>query len=246
MLTRPDCCRSLWFDAWTLGGVFFYLLVGLSTSASAQDVAAAPPSAQPSSSSKLQTFKKPDAPRAGMPVVASQPFWQDLTPIQQASLKPLAASWDTLPSFRKKKWMAIAANFSGLNPIEQAKLHSRMTEWVALSQQQRTQARMNFAESKQLTPSEKTATWQAYQALSPEEKQRLATISPPKPTGVTATSKPTPPSKLVKLPIKQPTNTPAAKVVTPEQVRQGALGSRALSPQPALVSEPESVAPQKN
>ena len=57
---------------------------------------------------------------------------------------------------------------------EQDKLHSRMTEWAALSPQQRTQARLNFAETKQLSPDDKKAKWEAYQALPPEEKRKLA------------------------------------------------------------------------
>ena len=49
-----------------------------------------------------------------------------------------------------------------------------MTEWAALSPQQRTQARLNFAETKQLSPDDKKAKWEAYQALPPEEKRKLA------------------------------------------------------------------------
>ena len=61
-----------------------------------------------------------------------------------------------------------------MSGAEQAKLHSRMTEWAALSPQQRTQARLNFAETKQLSPDDKKAKWEAYQALPPEEKRKLA------------------------------------------------------------------------
>ena len=61
-------------------------------------------------------------------------------------------------------------------PAEQLKLHARMNEWVALSQQERTQARLNFAQSKQVPQSHKSATWEAYQALSQEEKAKLARL----------------------------------------------------------------------
>ena len=57
-----------------------------------------------------------------------------------------------------------------MSGAEQAKLHSRMTEWAALSPQQRTQARLNFAETKQLSPDDKKAKWEAYQALPPGRK----------------------------------------------------------------------------
>jgi len=47
-------------------------------------------------------------------------------------------------------------------------------EWAALSPQQRTQARLNFAEAQALPDDDKRAKWEAYQALSPEEKKKLA------------------------------------------------------------------------
>ncbi|MFM6991176.1 MAG: DUF3106 domain-containing protein [Rhodoferax sp.] len=109
-------------------------------------------------------------PAAGAtPVTAStavaaeaKPLWKDLTPAQQQSLKPLAANWSGINEGQKRKWIALSKNFPAKSPAEQAKLHSRMTEWVSLSQQQRTQARLNFAETKTLSPSEKTAQWNAF------------------------------------------------------------------------------------
>jgi hypothetical protein len=75
-----------------------------------------------------------------------------------------------------------------------------MNEWVTLSPQQRAQARLNFARtkelSKQLTPEEKKAKWQTYQALSPEEKQKLAAKASPKPVGAATAVKPVAPQKL--------------------------------------------------
>ena len=86
---------------------------------------------------------------------------------------------------QKRKWLEISKNYSALTPQGQATLNSRMNEWVALSPQQRAQARLNFGKTKelsrQLTPEEKKAKWEAYQALSPEEKQKLAAIASPKP-----------------------------------------------------------------
>ena len=76
-----------------------------------------------------------------------------------------------------------------------------MTDWAALSVQQRTEARMNFAQTKKLSPGEKTANWQAYQALSPEEKQKLAANAQHKPTGATTMVKPVAPQKLADVPV---------------------------------------------
>jgi Protein of unknown function (DUF3106) len=143
----------------------------------------------------------------------AKPLWKDLTPEQQQSLKPLAANWSTISEAQKRKWLALSRNFPSKTPAEQTKLHSRMTEWVSLSQQQRTQARLNFAEAKALPPHEKAAQWKAYQALSPEEKQKLAARGRPTPAGATSAVKPVPEQKLAKVPAtrhSQPAGTVAA------------------------------------
>jgi hypothetical protein len=124
--------------------------------------------------------------------------------MQQQALKPLASSWDTVSEAQKRKWLEISKNYPSLSPEEQAVMHSRMNEWVTLSPQQRAQARLNFAKTKelsrQLTPEEKKAKWQTYQALSPEEKQKLAAKAPPKPTGAATAVKPVAPQKLAPVP----------------------------------------------
>lgn len=151
------------------------------------------PHQNPNKSSKILTT----------PSITTKPDWKDLTPDQQQSLKPLTAKWSTLEEPHKRKWLAIAASYPTLAPAEQAKIHSRMTEWVSLSQQQRAQARLNFARSKQLTPIQKTATWEAYQALSPEEKHKLAILATPKPVGAAAAAKPVPTHKLAVVPMSR-------------------------------------------
>ncbi|MDO8250468.1 MAG: DUF3106 domain-containing protein [Rhodoferax sp.] len=170
----------------------------------AQSPAKLPSSGAPAKNSKAQ-------------ISPSKPAWQDLTPAQQVSLMPLAASWNTLGESHKRKWIAIAANYPALAPAEQEKLHSRMTEWVSLSQQQRAQARLNFAQSKQLSPSQKAATWQAYQALSPEEKQKLAISATPKPAGAAAAVKPVPPQKLATVPVTRRTPKQLPKLSASDQ-----------------------------
>lgn len=165
--------------------------------------------------------------RSTAPTSSSKPSWQDLTPLQQLSLKPLAANWSTLGEAQKRKWIAMALNYPSLAPTEQAKLHSRMTEWVSLSQRQREQARLNFAKSKQLTPSQKTATWKAYQALSPEEKQKLAVSAIPKPKGAAAAAKPVSPQKLAVVPVTRQTPKAASKITASNHV----LNHNTLLPQ---------------
>ena len=134
----------------------------------------------------------------------SKPVWTALTAIQQQSLRPLAFNWDSLSEAQKRKWLEISKNYQSLPPEDQATMHSRMNEWVALSPQQRAEARLNFATtkelSKQLTPEEKKAKWQSYQALSPEEKQKLAATAPTRPVGAATAVVPVSPKKLAAIP----------------------------------------------
>jgi hypothetical protein len=180
----------------------FVLLIALSGSAAcalAQGVAA-----QSTSAPSLAPQGTPGpTPPKGNPVAkpaSAKSAWKDLTAEQQQALKPLAAHWNSLTVERRRKWLVVSKNFPKLPPAEQAKLHSRMSEWASLSDQQRNQARLNFAETKQLSAEEKAKKWQAYQALSPEEKKKLAAKAPPKRAGV-AIVKPAPAHNLANVPV---------------------------------------------
>jgi hypothetical protein len=128
----------------------------------------------------------------------TSPLWSELTPPQQQALGPLSTAWPAISEAQKRKWLVISGSYGRLSAPEQEKLHSRMTEWVALSPQQRNQARMNFAESKQLSSDDKKAKWEAYQALPAEEKRKLAAgaASAAKPPVTAAAVKPVPARKL--------------------------------------------------
>nr|WP_114973350.1 DUF3106 domain-containing protein [Rhodoferax ferrireducens] len=220
-------------------GVTLCILVALCASAAsvlAQGVAGPPlvapaPAKLPSASASTKNSKAHVSP--------SKPAWQDLTPAQQVSLMPLAAIWSTLGESNKRKWIAIAANYPALASAEQEKLHSRMTEWVLLSKQQRAQARLNFAQSKQLSPSQKAATWQAYQALSPEEKQKLAKSATPKPAGAAAAVKPVPPQKLATVPVTRhtPKQLPKLSVSTQAVNRNTLLPNAPLPAKPSTAQK---------
>lgn len=141
---------------------------------------------------------------AGTAMVAaptqSKPDWKDLSPAQRQALQPLAPHWDHLTERHKLKWLALSKNYPTLSSEEQVKLHLRMSEWATLSQQQRTQARQNFKEIKGLSPEKKVSEWEAYQALSPEEKRKLAQQARPQAAGVTTTVKPVTAPKLTQIP----------------------------------------------
>lgn len=145
------------------------------------------------------------ATQAAKPVLAAAKIakapadtWDKLTPTQKIALQPLSANWANLTEGHKRKWLAVSANFAQFSPEDKTKLHSRMTEWASLSAKQREQARINFAQTKALTPSDKQAKWETYKALPPETKQALANINvAPQPTGAATAVKPVAKNKLV-------------------------------------------------
>jgi hypothetical protein len=232
-----------------MGGVL--ICAGLAwacVQALAQPVVPAPgASAAAAASSPVRAASRPaaapSAPRTGASTPASRasgksgvksakvpaptkPLWSELTEPQRKALAPLSAKWDTVSEAQKRKWLALSQNFPRLAPEEQAKLHSRMTEWVALSPQQRTQARLNFGNTQEISRDDKKAKWEAYQALSPEEKRKLA-AGAAKPPPTAAALKPVPAEKLTKVP-------PPHEVSKP-RIAAGAnqVDQNTLLPQPA-------------
>jgi Protein of unknown function (DUF3106) len=131
------------------------------------------------------------------PDASAAPEWTQLSPAQQAALRPLAGSWAGMPAAQKRKWIKISENFAANPPAEKERLHSNMSEWAALTPQQRTQARLNFAETRALTdgltPEQRQTQWQAYQLLSPEEKKKLAASSRGLPSGAAVAVRPADP-----------------------------------------------------
>ncbi|WP_294768684.1 DUF3106 domain-containing protein [uncultured Rhodoferax sp.] len=157
------------------------------------------------------------------PIVALD--WKDLSPVQQQSLKPLEAAWQGMGNGHKRKWIALSKNYPQLGAAEQAKMHSRMAEWAALNPKAREMARLNFAEAKKITPEQRAANWEAYQALSPEEKSTLAKKTPSKLAGAAVSSKPVPASKLTPVPVTR---------LSPEADRARFTAQQAIDPNTLL------------
>ena len=155
---------------------------------------------QPTSSPPA--VSKPAA--VALPQPASGSSWHRLGQSQRQALAPLAAAWDSLSPAHKRKWLEVSKNFPTLGQSEQAKMHERMTEWAALKPQERAKARLNFGKtaeiSKELTPAEKLAKWQAYQALPPEQRQKLSDKAKTRPLGAAPAVKPVPTQKLAVVP----------------------------------------------
>ncbi len=111
-----------------------------------------------------------------------------------------------------------------------------MNEWVAMSPEQRAAARLNFAKTKelsnQLTAEEKRAKWLTYQALSPEEKAKLASTAAPKPAGAATAVKPVAPQKLA-VTAKGVPPVPAAPIARPVTTQAGDTLQNVVTPAPA-------------
>lgn len=183
---------------------------------------------------------------AAAPGVAARPApgWNALSAGQKQALKPLAGTWNSLSDLQQRKWLALSRNFAAMSPAEQATLHSRMTEWAALSPQQRTLARLNFAETRKLPSDEKKAKWEAYQALSPEEKRKLAS-GIAKPGGAALAVKPVSPQKLALPPQARSSarrNEAPGTAIPPQLVHQNTLLPRMP---PAAVPPPASPSPDR-
>ncbi len=120
--------------------------------------AAAPPSRPPAASNKGEDGAR----------------WQSLSAAQREALAPLEREWPSLDGIRRQKWIAIADRFRSLPPAERARITTRMTEWAQLTPAQRGEVRLRFQESRQVGSNDRGARWEAYQRLTPEEREAFA------------------------------------------------------------------------
>ena len=116
---------------------------------------------------------------AAQAVVDRSPTWLSLTPAQQQVLAPLQREWASIEPNRKQKWIEVAAKFPRMPADERQRVQERMAEWARMTPTERAGARLQFQEARRLPAEERQAKWQAYQALSPEERQSLAQRAKP-------------------------------------------------------------------
>ena len=112
--------------------------------------------------------------------------WQDLSPAQRAVLQPLASQWATLPAGSQEKWVQVAARYPKLSATEQQRLRERMIQWASLPASERGEARLRFQQARQLSPTERQQKWEAYQALSPQDRDLLGGLAAQRDAGVGA------------------------------------------------------------
>lgn len=112
------------------------------------------------------------SPSAGVSGAPSD--WDQLSASQRKALAPLASQWASLAPSSRVKWVEVARRYDQLAPAEQTLLQERMASWAALPSDQRGEARLRYQQSRQLPADQRQQKWQAYQALSSEEKQDLS------------------------------------------------------------------------
>ncbi len=115
--------------------------------------------------------------------------WAKLTPTQKQVLAPLQRDWASIDGPRRAKWLEVAARFPSMPADERERVQARMADWSNLTPAERSRARLQFQETRQVPADERQAKWQAYQALSPEERRSLAqSAKPAVPTAASASS----------------------------------------------------------
>lgn len=122
-----------------------------------------------------------------------QPTWAELNGEQKRVLAPLAAEWDKMDGFRRKKWLGIAQRYQSMSPDEQVRTQRRMTAWAKLTPDERKRAREKYRSMQKAPPEKKEEVklkWQEYKDLPEGEKTRLKAEAAHKPTPRPPPSKP--------------------------------------------------------
>lgn len=110
----------------------------------------------------------------GWALSSGGPSWKEITPAQQQVLSPLAGEWNGLDATGKQKWLEVATRFPRMTPDDQQRVRARMVEWVHMTPQQRSTARLVFQENRDVSREQRQALWQQYQALPDDKKRELA------------------------------------------------------------------------
>lgn len=168
---------------------------------------------------------------------ADAPTWDALSQAQRQILAPLQRDWPSIDAARRDKWLEVAARYPSMPVAERQRLQERMSSWARLTPNERARARVQFQETRLLPAEEKQARWEAYQALSEEERSSLAQRARPPakgPAGAdtgsrasTAAANGSTKSNLV-----VPLPSPRARVVAPSVVnaRPGATTTTVTTP----------------
>ena len=117
--------------------------------------------------------KAPTTNNAVAPSSPGQITWASLSGPQKRDLQPLQKDWASLTTDRQQKWLEVAARMPIMTDDERERVRERMFEWARLSPSQRGQARLQFQEVRQWPTEDRQARWEAYLALSDDERTAL-------------------------------------------------------------------------
>ena len=164
-----------------------------------QQVRLAPSAVPPATVAASKAIHADAATRQRVTSMASGPRWAELSGTQKRVLEPLEERWPMVGALQKRRWIALADGYDKLSEKEQEKFRDRLQSWSSLSAVQRNQARLNFAITNKIA-TDKQAQWEAYQALSDEEKHLLAARAAPKVVTAAPALKPVSQKKLARIP----------------------------------------------
>lgn len=100
--------------------------------------------------------------------------WQRLSAPDRTILAPLAPQWSSMSDDVQDKWISVARRYPSLSPDAQGRVRERMKQWSQTSSRERSEARLRFQNAREIPVQERQQKWQAYQALSPQQKAELA------------------------------------------------------------------------
>lgn len=109
----------------------------------------------------------------------SNAAWTALTPAQRQALAPLERDWGSIDEPRRAKWLEVASQFPAMPPEERVRVQARMAEWTHMTPVERSRARLQFQQARQLPTNERYDQWQAYQSLPEAERRALAQRAKP-------------------------------------------------------------------
>ena len=160
-----------------------------------------------------------------------QPMWSELTVPQKIILAPLSDDWDSMESYRQKKWLGIVNRFSAMTPEEQRRVQGQMQEWGKLTSEQRQLARENFKTVNQLPVEKKQELkqkWEEYSSLPEDEKEKLKLQAASKPPAKPGLPLPVTPAPLRSVAPTAPTSTLLAQppAMTSEDTARSAVAAK--------------------
>jgi Protein of unknown function (DUF3106) len=155
--------------------------------------------------------------------------WSQLSPDQRGVLAPIERDWKTISPSQQQKWAEVANRFPALPAEERSRIQQRLADWSRLSPQQRASARLNYQEARELSPQQRQQQWEAYRALTADQRRELTdSAQRGRPGGrAQANNEPSTKPSFVRPPVTVP-----AKPVGPTVVQRGAGATTSLVSKP--------------